>query len=50
MAENNKMKDMLVNKLMLQMGIPMIPSMVLQGSAKSSNQMIERYPLFQHFF
>ena len=24
MAENNKMKDMPVNKLMIQMGIPMI--------------------------
>ena len=31
MAENNKMKDMPVNKLMIQMGIPMILSMALQA-------------------
>lgn len=31
MAENNKMKEMPVNKLMVQMGIPMILSMVLQA-------------------
>lgn len=31
MAESNKMKDMLVNKLMIQMGIPMILSMALQA-------------------
>ena len=31
MAESNKMKDMPVNKLMIQMGIPMILSMVLQA-------------------
>ena len=31
MAESNKMKDMLVNKLMVQMGIPMILSMALQA-------------------
>ena len=29
MAESNKMKDMPVNKLMIQMGIPMILSTVL---------------------
>ena len=31
MEENNKMKDMPVNKLMIQMGIPMILSMALQA-------------------
>ena len=31
MSENNKMKDMPVNKLMIQMGIPMILSMALQA-------------------
>ena len=31
MAETNKMKDMSVNKLMIQMGIPMILSMALQA-------------------
>ena len=31
MAENNKMKEMPVNKLMIQMGIPMILSMALQA-------------------
>ena len=31
MAESNKMKDMSVNKLMIQMGIPMILSMALQA-------------------
>ena len=31
MAESNKMKDVLVNKLMVQMGIPMILSMALQA-------------------
>ena len=31
MAERNKMKDMPVNKLMIQMGIPMILSMALQA-------------------
>lgn len=31
MAENNKMKDMQVKKLMIQMGIPMILSMALQA-------------------
>ena len=31
MAESNKMKDMSVNKLMVQMGIPMILSMALQA-------------------
>ena len=31
MAESNKMKDMSVNKLMVQMGIPMILSMSLQA-------------------
>lgn len=30
MTENNKMKEMPVNKLMIQMGIPMILSMALQ--------------------
>ena len=29
MAESNKMKDMQVNQLMIQMGIPMILSMAL---------------------
>ena len=31
MAESNKMKEMPVNKLMVQMGIPMILSMALQA-------------------
>ena len=31
MVESNKMKDMPVNKLMVQMGIPMILSMALQA-------------------
>ena len=31
MEENNKMKNELVNKLMLQMGVPMILSMALQA-------------------
>ena len=31
MAESNKMKQMPVNKLMIQMGIPMILSMALQA-------------------
>ena len=31
MAENNKMRTMPVNKLMIQMGIPMILSMALQA-------------------
>ena len=31
MATSNKMKDMSVNKLMVQMGIPMILSMALQA-------------------
>ena len=31
MAEKSKMKDMQVNKLMIQMGIPMILSMALQA-------------------
>ena len=31
MAESNKMKEMQVNKLMVQMGIPMILSMALQA-------------------
>ena len=31
MVESNKMKDMSVNKLMIQMGIPMILSMALQA-------------------
>ena len=31
MAKSNKMKDMPVNKLMIQMGIPMILSMALQA-------------------
>ena len=31
LAESNKMKDMPVNKLMIQMGIPMILSMALQA-------------------
>ena len=32
MAESNKMKDMPVNKLMVQMGVPMILSMALQAA------------------
>ena len=31
MTESNKMKDMPVNKLMVQMGIPMILAMALQA-------------------
>ena len=31
MAESNKMREMPVNKLMVQMGIPMILSMALQA-------------------
>ena len=31
MAESNKMKEMPVNRLMVQMGIPMILSMALQA-------------------
>ena len=31
MAESDKMKEMAVNKLMVQMGIPMILSMALQA-------------------
>ena len=31
MEESNKMKEMPVNKLMVQMGIPMILSMALQA-------------------
>ena len=31
MAESNKMRDMPVTKLMIQMGIPMILSMALQA-------------------
>ena len=31
MSANNKMKDMPVNKLMVQMGVPMILSMALQA-------------------
>lgn len=31
MAESNRMKEMPVNKLMVQMGIPMILSMALQA-------------------
>ena len=31
MAKSNKMKEMPVNKLMVQMGIPMILSMALQA-------------------
>ena len=31
MAESNKMKEMPVNKLLVQMGIPMILSMALQA-------------------
>ena len=31
MSESNKMKDMPVNKLMVQLGIPMILSMALQA-------------------
>ena len=34
MAESNKMKEMLVNKLMVQMGIPMILSMALQKNKR----------------
>ena len=32
MSESNKMKEMPVNRLMVQMGIPMILSMALQAS------------------
>ena len=35
MAESNKMKEMPVNKLMVQMGIPMILSMALQATGRS---------------
>lgn len=35
MAESNKMKDMPVNQLMIQMGIPMILSMALQAATIS---------------
>ena len=34
MAESNKMKEMPVNKLMVQMGIPMILSMALQKNKR----------------
>ena len=36
MVESNKMKEMPVNKLMVQMGIPMILSMALQNDAGMS--------------
>ncbi len=35
MVGSNKMKEMPVKKLMAQMAIPMILSMVLQGTGKS---------------
>ena len=35
MAERNRMKEMPVNKLMVQMGIPMILSMALQAVFKT---------------
>ena len=35
MAERNRMKEMPVNKLMVQMGIPMILSMALQAVYKT---------------
>ena len=47
MAESNKMKEMPVNKLMVQMGIPMILSMALQAvynivdSASVGNMRVE---------
>ena len=42
MAESNKMKDMPVNKLMIQMGIPMILSMALQAVYNNCRQCICR--------
>ena len=38
MTESNKMKDMPVNKLMVQMGIPMILSMALQAGFIQVNE------------
>ena len=38
MAESNKMKEMPVNKLMVQMGIPMILSMALQKEIYKDKQ------------
>ena len=49
MAESNKMKEMPVNKLMVQMGIPMILSMALQAvynivdSAFVGNMRVDAY-------
>ena len=43
MAESNKMKDMSVNKLMIQMGIPMILSMALQAVFISSLPVLPLY-------
>ena len=39
MAESNKMKEMQVNKLMVQMGIPMIISMALQRSEEHTSEL-----------
>ena len=56
MAESNKMKEMPVNKLMVQMGIPMILSMALQAvynivdSAFVGNMRVGRYTLFMAIF
>lgn len=38
MSESNKMKEMPVNKLMVQMGIPMILSMALQAGLQHCGQ------------
>ena len=44
MAESNKMKDIPVNKLMIQMGIPMILSMALQqGNAPKVEEYFTAY-------
>ena len=42
MAESNKMKDMPVNKLMVQMGIPMILSMGIAGGLQYCRQCVCR--------
>ncbi len=48
MEESNKMKDMPVNKLMLQMGIPMILSMALQ-TAYGLFYKVQQFVLFLAF-
>ena len=49
MVESNKMKDMPVNKLMVQMGIPMILSMALQAVYNIVVQRIfNKYPIYNH--